>query len=70
MEAEFQIVATTASMLDEHSSILVNKLPFPIASISLASYCLRTEWHNLELWMEGDYDATYRLDTNVFGLKI
>ena len=39
--AEFQIVASTASMLEEPSLISVNKSPITIALIVQASNCLR-----------------------------
>ena len=41
VESEFQIVASTASMLEEPTSILVNKFPISIALILSASNCLR-----------------------------
>ena len=40
-QAEFQIVASMASTLEEPSSFLATKLPIVIASILLASNCLR-----------------------------
>ena len=46
--SEFQIVASTASMLEEPSLILVNKLPIAFASILLASNCLRNRLTQFE----------------------
>ena len=45
---ELQIVASTASTLEEPSLILVNKLPIDIASILLASNCLRNREQQFE----------------------
>ena len=53
MIAEFQIVASTASMLEEPSSILVNKLLISIASILLASNCLRNQVTQFETLCSG-----------------
>ena len=47
-ETEFQIVASMASMLEEPSSILVSKLKISMASILLASNCLRNQLTQFE----------------------
>ena len=55
-QAEFQIVAGTASTLEEPSLILVNKLQISIASILLASNCLRnrvTQFETLIVMFSG-----------------
>ena len=46
---EFQIVASTASALEEPSSILVNEVPISIASNLIASNCLRNQVIQFEI---------------------